>query len=325
MKVSIIVPVYNVEKYIERCFNSISNQTYKNIECIFIDDCSPDNCNMVLRKLISGYKGEIKFKIIKHERNKGLSGARNTGTIYSKGEYIYYLDSDDELTPESIQSLVNLAEKYEGVDLVQGNTETIPNPAKEKDWRNISSKFPEFSNDKIWIKERFFRQPKIPVNAWNKLVKRDFLTDNNLYFREGIIHEDEHWMFYLAKKINSIAFCETICYKHYIVKGSIMQTNNNLKSIESMYQIIKEIAENVDEKNNVSQRRYIYLLILSCFKKIDILKKSIFYKKLKLILYKMLMSRLKQVDIFESLILITLFLPQVFPIKNISGRLIRKL
>jgi glycosyltransferase involved in cell wall biosynthesis len=128
MKVSIIVPVYNVEKYINRCFNSIICQSYTNIECIFIDDCSPDNSYQILRQRINEYQGNIYFNVIRHSKNKGLSGARNTGTLASTGDYIYYLDSDDEITNNCIEILVNLANKYPGVEIIQGNTKTIPQP-----------------------------------------------------------------------------------------------------------------------------------------------------------------------------------------------------
>ena len=105
IKVSIIVPVYNVEKYINRCFESIINQRYTNIECIFVDDCSPDNCFEILNQRIAEYSGEIEFRIIRHIQNKGLSEARNSGTYQSSGEYVYYLDSDDEITQDCIQIL----------------------------------------------------------------------------------------------------------------------------------------------------------------------------------------------------------------------------
>lgn len=122
MKVSIIVPFYNAEKYIHRCFDSIANQTYASIECIFIDDCSPDHCSAILHTRIAEYSGKIDFQIIRHAQNKGVSAARNTGTLAAKGEYVYYLDSDDEMTRDCIETLVNLANTYQGIDIVQGNT-----------------------------------------------------------------------------------------------------------------------------------------------------------------------------------------------------------
>ena len=99
--VSVIIPVYQVSDYVERCLLSVMNQTYQNIECIIVDDCSTDDSVAKCDRLISTYKGPIKFQILHHERNRGLSAARNTGTDAATGEYIFYLDSDDEITDET--------------------------------------------------------------------------------------------------------------------------------------------------------------------------------------------------------------------------------
>ena len=95
MKVSIIIPIYNVAPYIKRCLQSVADQTYKDIECILIDDCGSDNSINLAKEFIYDYKGNILFTILHHEENKGLSAARNTGLRYAKGEYVYFLDSDD--------------------------------------------------------------------------------------------------------------------------------------------------------------------------------------------------------------------------------------
>lgn len=126
MKVSIIVPVYNAEPYILRCFDSMKNQTYTNIECIFVDDCSTDKSREIIKQQIAAYSGPITFKIIGNEENRGASTARNNGTYIATGDYIYYLDSDDEITENCIETLVNVAKKYPNAEIVQGNTETIP-------------------------------------------------------------------------------------------------------------------------------------------------------------------------------------------------------
>ena len=143
MKISIIVPVYNVEHYIKECFDSIAAQTYKGeIECIFVDDCGKDDSVAVLEKLIAEHKGPIQFSIVHHEQNKGLSVARNTGIHHSSGDYLYFIDSDDTITPDCIEKLTALAEKYPGVDIVQGSTKSKLN------WFQLANKrFPEFSDN----------------------------------------------------------------------------------------------------------------------------------------------------------------------------------
>ena len=106
MKITIVVPVYNVEPYIEDCLKSVAEQTYKgDIECIIVDDCTPDGSCAIIEHFINEYNGSIDFKLLHHTKNRGLSAARNTGIGAATGEYIYFLDSDDEITPECIELL----------------------------------------------------------------------------------------------------------------------------------------------------------------------------------------------------------------------------
>ena len=208
MKISIIVPVYNVEQYISECFDSIAVQTYKGeIECIFVDDCGQDKSVEILEKMIADYQGGISFSIIHHEHNKGLSGARNTGIRHAQGDYLYFIDSDDSITPDCIEKLVALAEKYPGVEVVQGSTKS------KQEWLQLAKKhFPEYSDNFKWIRKTMLLRFSIPMTAWNKLVRKDLIVKNGLYFEEGLIHEDEIWNFMLAKHAHSIAFCCDITY-----------------------------------------------------------------------------------------------------------------
>lgn len=105
MSISIVVPVYNVSLYVERCVRSVMAQTYPVLECILVDDASPDDSIAKCEKLIAAYDGAISFVVLHHERNRGLSAARNTGTDAAQGDYIYYLDSDDEITPDCIEKV----------------------------------------------------------------------------------------------------------------------------------------------------------------------------------------------------------------------------
>ena len=174
-KVSIIVPVYNVSEYIERCILSIIKQTFNNIECILINDCTEDDSIEKSLKLINNYTGNIKFKIFNHKRNRGLSAARNTGTENANGEYIYYLDSDDEITPDCIELLVAETQKYNDIEMVMGNTLSIPYNSYydipfNKEYKHIT--------DNNWIRRCTFGPfPRFQVNAWNKLLNKNFLLN----------------------------------------------------------------------------------------------------------------------------------------------------
>jgi acetyltransferase-like isoleucine patch superfamily enzyme/glycosyltransferase involved in cell wall biosynthesis len=240
----------------------------------------------LVEQQLSAYKGNIELKILHHEQNKGLSGARNTGTHASTGDYIYYLDSDDEITPACIETLVALIEKYPNVEMVQGNMQTIPEPPKKSDWRNISYKnFPEYVDDNKWIREHYLSKPmqSIPVNAWNKLLKRDFIFEHKLFFKEGIIHEDVYWMFWLVKNLKTIAFTTKYSYLHYITEGSIMQSENNYASLNSYYFILKEIYNNDGLGNTVNQKNFFLQMLDSNIKKIK--DKELTYKYISLVKY----------------------------------------
>jgi glycosyltransferase involved in cell wall biosynthesis len=116
--VSIIVPIYNIQDYVVDCINSIIAQTFiGKIEVLLIDDCCKDNSISLIQNLLSKYTGNITFKIIKHETNKGLSAARNTGIEHATGTYIYFLDGDDYIYPHCIEKLVNSIEQEQEIDM----------------------------------------------------------------------------------------------------------------------------------------------------------------------------------------------------------------
>ena len=245
MNVSIIMPIYNVSNYIERCVNSVIAQTFQgSLECILVDDVSPDDSIAKCEKILESYKGPIEFRIIHHEVNKGLSGARNTGTKAAKGDYLYYLDSDDELTPNCIDVLYKQVKEHGDVQMVLGQTKAIPHKAY---YEIDSFKKLQYVKGNSLIRALFYNAKKnIPVSAWNKLVRRDFLEQYNLYFREGIIHEDHHWIRFVIKYLNSIAFVFEDTYIHYSTPNSIMTSLKINKSYEHYGIILLDLVKNLD-------------------------------------------------------------------------------
>jgi glycosyltransferase involved in cell wall biosynthesis len=312
MFVSIIIPVFNVEKYIARCFNSIIKQTYQNIEIIFIDDCSHDKSYEILNELIHDYSGPIHIYLLRHEINKGHAEVRNIGIKKAIGEYIYHLDSDDEITETCIESLVSLALKYKNVDIVQGNAIRVP--AISSEWYDLKTKkFPEYTNDRLWLKKHFFMYPRIPITVWNKLIRKDFIEKNNLYCCSGIIHEDNHWMFFAAKKISSMSFTNIYCYIHYISDGSIMDLSNTRykdKSLMSSLFIIEEIITNMDieiakeEKKEICNMLYYNALRINPDS-----DKQIFLQQCRRLIGIMRKDALRTFNIFRYVGLCCLYLP----------------
>ena len=254
--VSIIIPVFNVAQYIKRCLNSVANQTKaRGVECILIDDCGSDNSMDIVENYIKDYKGTILFRISKHAHNRGLSAARNTGINIAQGKYLYFLDSDDEITPDCICSLFDLAERHDA-DLVQGTY-----LGNHKVLSFFHKSIPEFTEDKVFIKKAMLNYDLFPVMAQNRLVKKDLLINNNIFFKEGIIHEDNHWTFFLAKHVNRLTVCPTPTYYYRTTPGSITNNRNIEKEINSFHMILEDYCDNIDSFLRGEQKACILRLL----------------------------------------------------------------
>lgn len=246
MKISVIIPVFNVEKYIKRCLLSVINQTYNSpIECIIINDCTPDNSMNIVNEFINkNHRANIEFKIINHYINKGISVARNTGIEISTGEYLFFLDSDDEICVNALKDLSEIAEQYDP-DIVLGN---IYKNTQKVEWLDISKRnYPKYTKNKEWIHKEWIYMPGV---VWNKLIKRSLIINNKLYFKEGIIHEDNHWNLFSKNFINSIAFCFTPTYIYYINENSTMTNKYKDKSIISYISIADEYFHKFNYRQN---------------------------------------------------------------------------
>ena len=289
MKVSIIIPVYNVEPFIERCLLSVLNQTYENIEIILVDDKGTDNSIGTAKYIISNHPSKNKVKFIYHECNKGLSVSRNTGIKASTGEYIYLLDSDDEITFDCIEKLITPALLY-NTDFVIGNYETTGSQLIMPPLNMIDGNI--FSNKDIL---KSFRDQKWYVMAVNKLVKRELIENKQLYFKKGIIHEDELWSFMLACQASSMSVINNKTYKYHIRKDSIMgnihnkQNESHLKkSIESKISIISLMKDYIIS-NPELQKETLVLNIFELKKDaflINIIQNPYYTKKDLLMVYK---------------------------------------
>lgn len=225
--VSIIIPVYNVEAYIAECLQSVMSQNVAcMMECIIVDDCGADNSMKIAQDLISEYNGPIVFKILTRENNGGLSAARNSGIKIARGKYIYLLDSDDVITADCIGSLLKRANEYPSAQIITGDFQTFPKKDVHK-WMSLQDKnFPEFSDDISWIRSIFLN--KFVVTSWNKLILRNFILDNNLFFKEGVIHEDNHWNAQTYHYIQALAFVDKVTYYYRMREGSITSNPNSV-------------------------------------------------------------------------------------------------
>lgn len=213
MLVSIIVPIYNVAPYVEQCLQSVASQTYEGeIECLLIDDCGTDDSMEIAERFVKQYDGTVQFRIIHHEHNKGVSAARNTGIDNAKGDWIYFIDSDDWIYKDCISSMLSVAAKYPQADIIQGSFHS--EDKEQNDWYHSGYDIPL---DKDYLDDpgqcRIHLQ-KIGCFAMvpNRLIKKSFIVNNQLYNKEGIRHEDNLWTFMAGKYIHCMAYCKNDTY-----------------------------------------------------------------------------------------------------------------
>lgn len=250
--ITIIVPVYNVASYIEQCLLSIFHQTYKNIEVLIIDDCGKDN-SMQLVEVFLNKILDARFKVIHHSKNLGLSAARNTGIQESTGDYLYFIDSDDFISENCIETFVNLITKYPDAEVVFGSAVFYPNNWECTSIINVkNTNIPIYSANKNWINSAFFKEGLFLITAWNKLVSKKFIIKNNLFFKKGIIYEDQLWYFIMANSCNKIAFNKNDTYFYRNNPNSITH-NYGIKEMDSEIIIIKECLYRINYRYFFSQ------------------------------------------------------------------------
>lgn len=241
MFLSIIVPVYNVDKYINKCLDSLLNQTINDYELVVINDGSSDRTNDIIEH---DYVNKVIY--INKDNNTGLSDTRNLGMQFANGEYIIFVDGDDYVERDCVEKIREEIKKNPQIDVL------YTGHYKEK--KEICVKYKGFASEsnKIWKVDDFLiselGKRKFPVPACFAVYRKDFLIKNKLKFTTGIYHEDELWSAEVALKAKKIRTSD-ICYYHYVIRqGSITQkkdlTQNGLDVIficNIMIEMLKEI------------------------------------------------------------------------------------
>lgn len=239
-KVSVIVPVYNVEPYIDKCVHSIVSQTYSNLEIILVDDGSPDNCHAVCD---AWSQRDSRIKVV-HKSNGGLSDARNAGLAVSTGDFIGFVDSDDWIAPEMFEKLLTA--------LIEDNSD-IAACTVEMVWedgtpsRLLTDKkncvLNKLEAQKALLEETILKQP-----VWYKLYRRN--TIEGILFETGKCHEDVFWSYQAIGNAERISVIDYIGYYYLQRKGSIMGEGYSLKRLDALeaYDLrYKYIAERFPE------------------------------------------------------------------------------
>ena len=236
MDVSIIVPLYNVAPYIEACLQSVMRQSYTgSMECLVVDDGSTDDSLAIVERLLSAYDGPIRFKILRHEQNSGMSAARNTGTLQAIGDYLYYIDSDDEISEDCIEKLMQKASEDPSIEMVQGNTK-VHSMQKNDKILVEKIKLPKTETNEE-ARKCFYQYGQMNVNVWNKLLKLDFIIENNILCGDVIMYEDWLWTFYLLKHLKKACFVPDVTY-HYKRRDGSITTGIDLGTSMASYRAV---------------------------------------------------------------------------------------
>jgi len=235
-KISVIVPIYNVEKYLDKCLVSIRSQTFKDIEIICIDDCSPDNSHQIVEKHA---KEDKRIVFIRHEKNLGLGGARNTAIRIAKADYLASVDSDDYILPNMLEILWNETDNgwfdivccgYQRVD-EKGNVLSKVTPLEIQAYNN---------NNDVDIFSI------IPPAFWNKIWRKSLFIDNNIFFPEHDYYEDMSTTPRLVAKSKYIKVVKDSLYCYLIRDGSIMGSFSDkhiidyFKGFEILFNFLQE-------------------------------------------------------------------------------------
>ncbi|MBT9050682.1 glycosyltransferase [Lactobacillus delbrueckii subsp. bulgaricus] len=228
--ISIIVPTYNVEKYIRTCIESILAQTYRNIEVIIVNDGSTDQSLEVISDLICSHHN---IKVI-NQKNQGLSVARNTGIDAATGKYIAFVDADDKIKPDFVSSLYQIADKT-GADIVRGSFRDF-NGNIPKGW------VPDFNvptNCGTIVLDQFLSS-NISFVVWSSIYRLDFINSNHIRFTPGILLEDGDFTARAYMLAKLVATSPEPNYAYRIRPGSILTTNNAQKMSLSEEKIISQ-------------------------------------------------------------------------------------
>lgn len=240
ISISIIIPIYNSEKYVKKTMSSIVSQTLKDIEIICINDCSTDDSLKMLKRV---QKSDKRIKIINNKKNLGPGISRNLGILKSKGEYIHFLDSDDWLERDACELLYKKAKK-ENADVVFIRPKIVFKNKTILDRRLLSNK--DVQDREIVFKKTLTR--KVAWAPWSKLIKKDLLIKNKIKFPNIHIAEDMQFSCEVIHSTKKISQVKKYLYNYYIRDGSLMSFSHPERRIKNYLKSIKLMKKFLNKK-----------------------------------------------------------------------------
>ncbi len=249
--ISIIVPIYNVEKYLDKCLFSIRNQSLKEIEIICIDDCSPDKSAKIVEK---HQKEDSRIKLLRHDKNKGLGGARNTGILAAQADYIAGVDSDDTIHPDMMRQLWENTQEGK-FDIVCCGFDRVDEKGKVLSSAIFSATEVTNENNSINIFTLFY------PSFWNKIWRRSLFIDNNIFFPEHLYFEDLATTPKILTKAKHIKIIEVSLYK-YLQRNDAITATYTDKHIVDFFKVFAIIRNHLIEYNLYNQYEASFLLMV---------------------------------------------------------------
>lgn len=255
--ISIIVPVYNVEKELDRCVQSLIHQTYERIEIILVDDGSPDSCP----ELCDEYaKQDCRIKVI-HKQNGGLSEARNAGLNMAKGTYILYVDSDDYIQLDACENLVKGF--IDDVDFVVGACKEI---YKDKiSYQKHTNIKPETVYNAKEFVIKSIKNFEWYAPAWLNLYKREFLLKNNLFYKVGYLYEDVEMLPRLYLAASKVSYVDYPFYNYVIRENSIMTSMITPEKVKMSLDIYNEWMRIINDLEDSEYQRWLYGILIKLY------------------------------------------------------------
>ena len=250
MKFSVVVPVYNVEKYLEQCLESLQEQDCTDFEVVCVNDGSTDRSRVIL----SDWTAKFPQMRVIDRKNGGLSAARTTGLVAAKGDYVVFVDSDDWVEPNM---LTQLAAMVDGIDI-------LCFACRRTDNESCDIMAQEQSDGWSYYNRHALEARIVPfVCVWQRCYRREFLTENNLFFREGVLHEDNEFTPRACLKAQSVKVIPDVLYNYRVRPGSIM-TTRGLRSKESLVLIGNELSELFVNETGID-RTTVYRALTQCY------------------------------------------------------------
>lgn len=325
-KVSLLIPIYCVEKRIERCAVSLFEQTYENIEYIFVNDCTSDNSIGILKTVMKKYPNRLSaIKIINHERNMGLASARNTAVDNATGDFVLHVDSDDYLSIDAVEKMIN-QQRLDDSDIVNSGY-IVYHESYRENWD-----IPDFDSTKDFTINLLSR--KIPVCVAGRLIRRSLYIENNIRAIDGVNMAEDYavspLLAYFAKRISTIHYflyhydyTNEASYSHTFSESKCSQMWRVLESLNDFFNKIDTVySESLDfAKISIiimqlklcavdgAQNRYFNILL----SKLNTIEDKSYYKKIPV--YDRVLLYIRNYPILKGYVRFAFFVKRLMKIK----------